>query len=242
MVSKKKNSNLKSKIKKIYKKTYKNHNKLDGGGFFSTIKGYTQLGVAETKSSVAAAELSVQKFKVASTGARKGILGKTFGLKKTKIMEQDGKIISKTWNRGERGKNFIKSNYKSTSQITQNVKYMKARLQTKKKKLIKLENRLGHEINKFETKYSKKLIKYENELTTGIENKQKALIKKYGGNTEKVDTLLEKYKNNVKKRHAIKMKKLDLRQKTFKKKVSFLNTFLMSEKAKHCLSRVLFLI
>ena len=246
MVSKKKNSNLKPEIQKLEKKTYKkldkkthknNHkkdyNKLDGGGFFSAIKGYAQFGVAKGKYGIDSTKLSVEKLKIASTASKKGFLGKTFGLKKTKIMDKQGSIISKTLNRQERGKNFIRSNYKSTSQMTQNVKYMKARLQTKQQKLYQLENRLGHEKHKFEAKYSKKLNKYNDELTIGVAKKKEELRKKYAEtNPEKVDELLKKHKENLLKRHTMKIKKLDLKYETFKKKALFLKRRIEKKKTK----------
>ena len=240
MVSKKKNSNSnwKLEIKKLEKKTNKTHKKnynklygsLDGGGFFSSIKQYGQLGVAKKKSSVAAAQLSVKKLKVASTGAKKGFLGKTFGLKKTKVMGKDGQIVSKTWNRADKGKNLIRRNYKSTSQMTQNVKYMKSRLQTKQQKLYKLENRLGHETHKFEAKYSKKLNKYTDELTQGVVKKEAALVKKYGQNNPKVADLLSKHKANLTKRHTMKIKKLAFKKKTFENKALFLEKRIANKK------------
>ena len=89
MVSKKKkfNSNLKLEIQKLEKKSHKKYhkkthkkdykkiyNKLDGGGLFSSIKGYAQLGVAKGKYGIDSTKLSVEKLKIASTASKKGFL------------------------------------------------------------------------------------------------------------------------------------------------------------------------
>ena len=91
--------------------------------------------VPKKKASIATAKLSVKKFRVSASGAKKWFLGRTFGLKKSKVMGPDGKMVSKTWSRRNRGKNLVRMNYKSTTQMTRNVKYMKSRLQTKQQKL-----------------------------------------------------------------------------------------------------------
>lgn len=244
MVSKKKNFNLKSEIKKLenkihkksHKKTCKNrYNKLDGdldgGGFFSGIKKYSKMFIPKKKASIATAKLSVKKFKATATGVRKGFLGKTIGFKKSKVMGSDGQILSKTWSRRNRGKNLIRMNYKSTTQMTRNVKYMKSRLQTKQQKLYQLENRLGHETHKFEAKYSRKLNKYTDELKNGIDKKREALMRKFPGevNKGKVEALMVKHTTNLTKRHNIKMKKLELIKETFKNKTKFLEQKILNK-------------